>query len=115
MATSLPASASGGVTAEGPEHATGRARNAAKARGLRMTRRRYAGGRRAVNAGQKAARGGGIRLPRGYLCFVAREDLERMWNDPANWTLFGYRCPSDPRVIVPKRMRVMGWTINWAH
>jgi len=46
---------------------------------------------------------------------VAREDLERMWNDPANWTLFGYRCPNDPRVIVPKRMRAMGWTINWAH
>lgn len=46
---------------------------------------------------------------------MAREDLERMWSDPANWTLFGYRCPGDPRVIVPKRMRAMGWTINWAH
>jgi len=46
---------------------------------------------------------------------VAREDLERLWNDPAHWTLFGYNCPQDPRVVVPKRMRAMGWTINWAH
>jgi len=46
---------------------------------------------------------------------VAREDLERLWNDPAHWSLTGYRCPQDPRVIVPKRIRAMGWTINWAH
>lgn len=27
----------------------------------------------------------------------------------------GYRCAEDPRVIVPKRLRALGWTINWAH
>lgn len=46
---------------------------------------------------------------------MARADLERLWNDPAHWSLFGYRCPQDPRVIVPKRVRALGWTINWAH
>jgi hypothetical protein len=46
---------------------------------------------------------------------VAREDLERLWTDPAHWTMFGYNCPADPRVVVPKRMRALGWTINWAH
>lgn len=46
---------------------------------------------------------------------MARPELERLWNDPGHWSPFGYRCPSDPRVIVPKRLRALGWTINWAH
>lgn len=42
-------------------------------------------------------------------------DLERLWSDPKNWTAFGYRCSEDPRVVVPKRVRSLGWTLNWAH
>ena len=44
------------------------------------------------------------------------EQLENFWRDPANWKLGSiYRCKQDPRVIVPKRNKSMGWTINFAH
>jgi len=43
------------------------------------------------------------------------EQLEGFWRDPANWRRGIYRCAADPRVIVPKRVPWMGWTINFAH
>jgi hypothetical protein len=43
------------------------------------------------------------------------EQLETFWRDPANWRSGIYRCAADPRVIVPKRVKWMGWTINFAH
>ena len=47
---------------------------------------------------------------------MAAPELERLWGDPQYWTPPGiYRCPADPRVIVPKRRRWAGWTINFAH
>jgi uncharacterized membrane protein len=49
----------------------------------------------------------GARLPRGT--------LERLWRDPENWRGLLYVCEQDPRVVVPKRNPIMGWTINWAH
>lgn len=43
-------------------------------------------------------------------------ELEHLWNDPRNWTFPGiYRCSEDPRVIVSKRARWAGWTLNFAH
>ena len=47
---------------------------------------------------------------------VTRDKLEQLWGDPGNWTagLF-YRCPDDPRVIVPKQQKWRGWTLNFAH
>ena len=41
--------------------------------------------------------------------------LEGFCGDPANWKGRIYRCAADPRVIVPKRYRWAGWTINFAH
>ena len=41
-------------------------------------------------------------------------EIERIWSNPSNWSLV-YRCAQDPRVIVPRRRRWMGWTINFAH
>ena len=47
---------------------------------------------------------------------MAATELERLWRDPRHWTPPGiYRCAEDPRVIVPKRRRWMGWTLNFAH
>jgi uncharacterized membrane protein len=47
---------------------------------------------------------------------MAAPELERLWQDPRYWTPPGiYRCPGDPRLIVPKRRRWAGWTINFAH
>lgn len=47
---------------------------------------------------------------------MASAELERLWSDPRNWSPPGiYRCAADPRVIVPKRWRWAGWTINFAH
>ena len=43
------------------------------------------------------------------------EQLEAFWRDPANWRGGLYRCAADPRVIVPKRVKSTGWTINFAH
>ena len=45
---------------------------------------------------------------------MTREDLDRLWADSKNWHIV-YRCANDPRVIVPRRRRWMGWTINFAH
>jgi Family of unknown function (DUF5808) len=45
---------------------------------------------------------------------VSRAELERLWAEPRNWG-WVYRCALDPRVIVPRRRRWMGWTINFAH
>ena len=44
-----------------------------------------------------------------------KTDLEVLSRDPANWRLyFFYFCPRDPRIIVPKRLRGFGWTVNMA-
>jgi hypothetical protein len=47
---------------------------------------------------------------------MSREAAEAFRTDPANWKwgIF-YHCKSDPRLIVPKRFRGLGWTINVAH
>jgi hypothetical protein len=47
---------------------------------------------------------------------MAAPELERLWQDRRHWTPPGiYRCAADPRVIVPKPWRWMGWTLNFAH
>jgi hypothetical protein len=44
------------------------------------------------------------------------EELESCRKDPQNqkWSVF-YCCKADPRLIVPKRLKWMGWTVNVAH
>ena len=47
---------------------------------------------------------------------MAAPELERLWQDPQYWTPPGiYRCAADPRLVVPKRRRWAGWTLNFAH
>jgi Family of unknown function (DUF5808) len=47
---------------------------------------------------------------------MAAPELERLWQDPRHWKPPGiYSCAADPRLIVPKRRRWAGWTINFAH
>jgi hypothetical protein len=47
---------------------------------------------------------------------MASPELERLWQDPAHWSPPGiYRCAEDSRLIVPKRRRWAGWTLNFAH
>ena len=45
---------------------------------------------------------------------MTREELEACRNDPHNQRCGVYHCKADPRVIVPKRAKWMGWTINVA-
>lgn len=45
------------------------------------------------------------------------DEIEACWKDPLNrkWGKWGvYYCKADPRVIVPKSPKWMGWTINFA-
>ena len=42
------------------------------------------------------------------------EEIEACWNDPQNRKGGLYACKADPRVIVPKHRKWMGWTINFA-
>lgn len=44
------------------------------------------------------------------------EELERMRLDPTNykWGIF-YFNPKDPRLFLPKRIPVMGFTLNFAN
>lgn len=46
---------------------------------------------------------------------MTREEIGACWRDPRNrkWGIF-YHCKADPRVIVPKRLKWLGWTINAA-
>jgi hypothetical protein len=41
--------------------------------------------------------------------------MEELHADPRHWRLgIFYVCRDDPRVIVPKRIRGLGWTLNFA-
>jgi len=42
---------------------------------------------------------------------------ESSWNNAANWHYWGnvYYSKSDTRLIVPKKVKWMGWTLNFAH
>jgi hypothetical protein len=46
---------------------------------------------------------------------MTREEIETCWKDPLNrkWGFF-YYCKADPRVIVPKHRKWMGWTVDAA-
>ncbi|MCA9406897.1 MAG: hypothetical protein KC684_10185 [Candidatus Omnitrophica bacterium] len=46
----------------------------------------------------------------------SKNDIQKFYADPESWK-YGciYYCPGDPRIIVPKRLRWTGWTINFAH
>jgi hypothetical protein len=46
---------------------------------------------------------------------ITPERLDQLWKDSSNWTggLF-YHSKEDPRVIVPKRQKWRGWTMNFA-
>jgi len=46
---------------------------------------------------------------------MTHADLARFHSDPANWKLgIFYFCRSDPRILVPKRILGLGWTLNLA-
>lgn len=45
---------------------------------------------------------------------MKREEIENCWKDPGNYKWGLYFCKSDPRVIVPRRWKWMGWTLNFA-
>jgi hypothetical protein len=45
---------------------------------------------------------------------MTREEIENCWKDPHNRKWGFYYCKADPRVIVPRRFKWMGWTINAA-
>ena len=46
--------------------------------------------------------------------YMTREEMEACWI-PRNrkWGLI-YYCKADPRAIVPRRFKWMGWTVNFA-
>lgn len=45
---------------------------------------------------------------------MARDELEALWRDPRNYRWGVYYCKADPRIVVPKRYKWMGWTVNFA-
>jgi hypothetical protein len=46
---------------------------------------------------------------------MTREEIETCWRDRANYKWGGiYYCKADPRAIVPRRLKWMGWTVNFA-
>jgi hypothetical protein len=47
---------------------------------------------------------------------MTKEELEILWKDKNNW-LWGaiYHCKEDPRLVVPKPIKWMGWTMNFAY
>jgi len=45
---------------------------------------------------------------------MTREEIETCRKDPRNRKWGFYYCKADPRVIVPRGIKWMGWTINAA-
>ena len=45
---------------------------------------------------------------------MTREEIESCWEDPNSWKWYVYYCKADPRAIVPRRLKWMGWTLNFA-
>ena len=46
---------------------------------------------------------------------MSRYAIDRFHCDPDNWKLgIFYFCRADQRMIVPKRVRGLGWTLNFA-
>ncbi|MBK8094362.1 MAG: hypothetical protein IPK32_20965 [Verrucomicrobiaceae bacterium] len=46
---------------------------------------------------------------------MSTSTFDRNYFDANNWKLgFIYFCRSDPRIFVPKRIRGLGWTLNFA-
>ncbi len=45
---------------------------------------------------------------------MTREEIENCWKDPQNRRWGVYYCRADPRVIVPRHWKWMGWTLNFA-
>jgi len=45
---------------------------------------------------------------------MTRDEIENCWKDPHNRKWGVYYCKADPRVIVPKHWKWMGWTLNFA-
>jgi hypothetical protein len=45
---------------------------------------------------------------------MTRKELENFWKDPHNRKWGVYCCKADPRGIVPRRIKWMGWTVNAA-
>ncbi len=46
---------------------------------------------------------------------MAENEMDKLWKNPENWRfVFVYYCKADPRIIVPKRLRIFGWTLNLA-
>ena len=44
------------------------------------------------------------------------EELERLWRDSKRWRYgFVYHCTEDPRIIVPRKSRWTGYSLNFAH
>jgi uncharacterized membrane protein len=44
-----------------------------------------------------------------------KEILYSMSNNPFNWKGLIYINRKDPRIIVPKRLPSLGWTLNFGH
>jgi uncharacterized membrane protein len=44
-----------------------------------------------------------------------KEILYSMSNNPINWKGLFYVNRKDPRIIVPKRLPSLGWTLNFGH
>ncbi len=47
---------------------------------------------------------------------MTKEELEKLWADKNNWRWGAiYYCKNDPRLVVPKRIKWTGWTMNFAY
>jgi uncharacterized membrane protein len=45
----------------------------------------------------------------------SKDQLYSMSNNPSNWRGLIYVNSRDPRMIVPKRLPSLGWTLNFGH
>ena len=47
---------------------------------------------------------------------MTKEELEILWKDKNNWYWGAiYHCKDDPRLVVPKPVKWIGWTVNFAY
>ena len=47
---------------------------------------------------------------------MTENEINELWKNPKSWrAVLIYYCKDDPRVIVPKRLKFTGWTLNFAN
>ncbi len=61
-----------------------------------------------------------IGIPLGnkfHIKYISKNTYDKLWEDENNWKIGRqfYYCKIDPRIIVPKKWKALGWSLNFVY